>query len=87
MRERIAASVHGRYGFSMRASGSRSRCCLLHARATDRLRLASVETIDRGIFVNDAETVAFMAERRDARCPALAGREPRVHAVRSGVGP
>ena len=46
------------------------------ARATDRLRLASVETIDRGIFVNDAETVASSAERRDARCPALAGREP-----------
>ena len=60
---------------------------LLHARATDRLRLASVETIDRGIFVNDAETVASSTERRDARCPALAGREPRVHAVRSGVGP
>ncbi|BBA38598.1 MULTISPECIES: transketolase-like TK C-terminal-containing protein [Burkholderia] len=31
---------------------------LLHARATDRLRLASAETVDRGIFVNDAETVA-----------------------------
>lgn len=31
---------------------------LLHARATDRLRLASIETVDRGIFVNDAETLA-----------------------------
>ncbi|VWC72750.1 pyruvate dehydrogenase [Burkholderia lata] len=31
---------------------------LLHARAIDRLRLASIETVDRGIFVNDAETVA-----------------------------
>ncbi|VWC32623.1 hypothetical protein BLA6863_06510 [Burkholderia lata] len=27
-----------------------------------------------------------LAERRDARRPALAGREPRVHAVRSGFG-
>ena len=33
MRERIAASVHGRYGFSMRASGSRSRCCTCCMRA------------------------------------------------------
>ncbi|RQS14717.1 pyruvate dehydrogenase [Burkholderia sp. Bp9002] len=31
---------------------------LLHARAIDRLRLASIETVDRGIFVNDAETAA-----------------------------
>ncbi|CAB3762133.1 pyruvate dehydrogenase [Burkholderia sp. MSh2] len=29
---------------------------LLHARAIDRLRLASIETVDRGILVNDAET-------------------------------
>ncbi|MBJ9965230.1 transketolase-like TK C-terminal-containing protein [Burkholderia seminalis] len=31
---------------------------LLHARAIDRLRLASIETVERGIFVNDAETAA-----------------------------